>query len=269
MDRMSEEESAKVGELRTALGSLSGRAQLYCSDACLKQYLRARRGNIKKAKTMLKDTLEWRASFKPEDIKWEDVSVLAETGKMYIASFVDKHSRPVIRMTPAKENTDIFIRHVQYMVYTMESAALHLPPDQQQLVVIVDFKGWSIFKVTPISIVREIAHVLQNHYPERQALGIMLNPPKVFEYFWKLWKPLIDPATYQKARFVYTNDMNSLKVMEDIFDKQILASIFESQYNHLEYSKKMQEDDAHKASYWKSADTDFEPVNGAGASFLG
>lgn len=60
----------QVNELRNALGPLSGRSLKYCTDACLRRYLEARNWNVDKAKKMLEETLKWRASFKPEEIRW-------------------------------------------------------------------------------------------------------------------------------------------------------------------------------------------------------
>lgn len=62
--------TSQVRELRVALGPLSGRDLLYCTDACLRRYLVARNWNLEKAKTMLEETLKWRADYKPEDIRW-------------------------------------------------------------------------------------------------------------------------------------------------------------------------------------------------------
>lgn len=61
----------QVKELRTSLGApLSGRDLQYCSDACLRRYLEARNWNVEKSKKMLEETLKWRLTFKPEEIRW-------------------------------------------------------------------------------------------------------------------------------------------------------------------------------------------------------
>lgn len=60
----------KVKELRASLGQLSGRSAQFCTDACLKRFLEARNWNVDKAKKMLEETLKWRLSFKPEEIRW-------------------------------------------------------------------------------------------------------------------------------------------------------------------------------------------------------
>ncbi|KAJ0919828.1 putative CRAL/TRIO domain superfamily, CRAL-TRIO lipid binding domain superfamily [Helianthus annuus] len=40
----------KISELKDAIGRLSGRNLIYCSDACLKRYLEERNWNVEKAK---------------------------------------------------------------------------------------------------------------------------------------------------------------------------------------------------------------------------
>jgi hypothetical protein len=52
------------------LGPLSGKSALYCSDASIARYLIARNCNVKKATKMLKETLKWRAEYKPDEIRW-------------------------------------------------------------------------------------------------------------------------------------------------------------------------------------------------------
>lgn len=60
----------QVKELKDALGPLSARGLQYCSDACLRRYLEARSWNVDKAKKMLEESLKWRSTFKPEEIRW-------------------------------------------------------------------------------------------------------------------------------------------------------------------------------------------------------
>ena len=60
----------QMKELKAAIGPLSGRSLKYCTDSCLKRYLEARNWNVDKSKKMLEDTLRWRSTYKPEDIRW-------------------------------------------------------------------------------------------------------------------------------------------------------------------------------------------------------
>lgn len=62
--------NVQVEQFRAALGPLTGKAEQYANDACLKRYLRARNWNLKKAEKMMRDSLAWRENYKPEEIRW-------------------------------------------------------------------------------------------------------------------------------------------------------------------------------------------------------
>lgn len=66
----------QVNELREALGPLSGRSLKYCNDGCLRRYLEARNWNVEKSKKMLEESLKWRETFKPEEIRWVRVILM-------------------------------------------------------------------------------------------------------------------------------------------------------------------------------------------------
>lgn len=61
----------------------------------------------------------------------------------------------------------------------------NLSSDQEQIVLLVDFRGWNSSS-TSIKATRETVYIVQNHYPERLGLGILYDPPKIFESFWKV-----------------------------------------------------------------------------------
>ena len=70
-----------------------------------------------------------------------------------------------------------------FLVYCMENALMNINSDQEEMVWLIDFQGWSMSSVS-MKVTRETANILQNHYPERLGLGILYNPPKIFESFW-------------------------------------------------------------------------------------
>lgn len=249
------EQQAKLVQLREALGPLSGRASIFCTDDCLNRHLRARNWNVTKAEKMLQEALKWRASYKPEEIKWDEVAHGSETGKLYRASFSDKEGRTVIVMRPAKENISDPLSQVRLMVYTLENAVLHLPPQQEQMVWLVDYKNWSIRQAFSVSVAREIAYVFQTMYPERLKFCILYDAPWLFEKMWLAIKTILDPETFQKVKFAYTKKPESLKMVEESFDLDHLEVPFGGRnsfiYNHEDYSKQMKLDDVKSAQYWK------------------
>ncbi|KAH8954643.1 hypothetical protein BDL97_08G090400 [Sphagnum fallax] len=245
------QEDAKVKELRARLGPLTGRSLQYATDSCLKRYLRARSWNVKKAEKMIRESLTWRATYKPEEICWKDIATEAETGKVYRANFLDKQGHPVLVMHPGRQNTSMREGQIKHLVYSMENAVLNLPPGQEEMVWLVDFKGWTINKAVPLKTVQETAYVLQTHYPERLSVGILYNPPHIFETFYTIVKPFLDPRTARKVKFVYSDDAESMKVLDTLFDKdKVDASLADDDFDLAEYAKLMQSDDEKAAVTW-------------------
>ncbi|CAN6322779.1 unnamed protein product [Urochloa humidicola] len=249
-----EKREAKINELKSALVPLSARGEKYCSEACLTRYLEARNWNVTKSKKMLEESLKWRATYRPEDIRWPDVSVEAETGKMYRASFQDKEGRAVIIMRPTKENTKTHDGQIRFLVYVLENAILSLPEGQDKMVWLIDFTGWTMAHATPVKTVRECTSILQNYYPERLAIAFLVNPPKVFETFYRAVKYFLDPRSIEKLNFVYLKDEESMKVLYKCIDPEVLPVDFGGrsnvEYNNEDYSKLMLEDDMKTLSFW-------------------
>ncbi|GKV29902.1 hypothetical protein SLEP1_g38777 [Rubroshorea leprosula] len=249
---------SKVKELRAALGPLSGRSLQYCSDACLRRYLEARNWNVGKSKEMLEETLKWRSTYKPEDIRWHEVAVEGETGKVYRAGFHDRHGRTVLILRPGMQNTASLDNQIRHLVYMIENAILNLPEDQEQMAWLIDFTGWTLSTSVPVKSARDSINILQNHYPERLSVAFLYNPPRIFEAFWKIVKYFLDAKTFQKVKFVYPKNKDSVELMKSYFDEENLPIEFGGkailQYNHEEFSKMMVQDDVKSANLWGSDD---------------
>ncbi|XP_057468272.1 uncharacterized protein LOC130757541 isoform X1 [Actinidia eriantha] len=242
----SEEQQAKIDEIRKLMGPITSKFPVICSDASMLRYLRARNWNTKKASKMLKETLKWRLEHKTDKIQWEDIAHEAKIGKLYIANYCDKHGRTVLIMRPGVQSTSPIDLQIKYLVYCMERAILNLKPDQEQMIWLIDFQGWTMSSIS-VKVTRETARVLQERYPERLGLAILYNPPKVFESFWLMVKPFLEPKTYKKVRFVFADNPQSRKIMEDLFDMEKLECVFGGTnslgYDYGDYVKRMTEVD--------------------------
>lgn len=252
-----QEEQKKIDEVRKMIGPLSGKLALYCSDASISRYLEARSWNVKKAVKMLKASLKWRLNCKPEEILWDDVAKEAETGKIYRSNYTDKCGRPVLVMRPRCQNTKSVKGQIKYLVYCMESAVVNLPEDQEQMVWLIDFHGFNLSNIS-VMVTKETAHVLQDHYPERLGIAILYDAPKIFEPFWKVAKPFLDPKTASKVKFMYSDDPNSKKMMEELFDMSLVESAFggddKADFDINKYAERMREDEKKLSSFWKKDD---------------
>jgi len=70
-------------------------------------------------------------------------------------------------------------------------------------------------------------------------------------------KPFLETETYNKIKFGYSNDHSTKKIMEDLFDKDILESAFggngDTGIDINKYAERMKEDDTKKLSFWTPA----------------
>ncbi|XP_028802978.1 phosphatidylinositol transfer protein 3 [Neltuma alba] len=249
---------SKIKDLMAAVGPLSGRSLKYCSDDCLKRYLEARNWNVDKSKKMLEETLRWRSTYKPEEIRWHEVAMEGETGKLYKAGFHDRQGRRVLILRPGMQNTSSLENQMRHLVYLLENATLDLPQGQEQMAWLIDFTGWSFGNSVPVKSARETINILQNHYPERLAIAFLYNPPRIFEAFWKIVKYFLDTKTFQKVKFVYPKNKDSVELMKSYFDEENLPTVFGGKailnYNHEEFSRLMSQDDLKTAAFWGSDD---------------
>ncbi|KAK1256734.1 hypothetical protein QJS04_geneDACA003710 [Acorus gramineus] len=208
---------------------------------------------------MLQETLKWRSTYKPEEIRWHEVAHEGETGKLYRANFHDREGRLVLVLRPGKQNTSSHDNQLRHVVYLLENTIFNLPEGQEQMVWLIDFTGWSLSNSVPIKTAREAAKMLQNHYPERLSAAFLYNPPKIFETFWKIVKYFLDPKTFQKVKFVYLKNAESMELMQRLFDIDILPTGFggrdNSSYDHEEFSRLRATDDIKSAKLWGFDDT--------------
>lgn len=251
-------QESKIKELKAAIGPLSGHSLKYCTDACFRRYLEARNWNVDKSKKMLEETLKWRSTYKPEEIRWHEIAGEGETGKVYRANFHDRNGRTVLILRPGKQNTTSLDNQLRHLVYLIENAILNLPEGQEQMAWLIDFTGWTLGNSVPVKSARDTINVLQNHYPERLAIAFLYNPPRIFEAFWKIVKYFLDAKTFQKVKFVYPKNKDSVELMRSHFDEENLPTEFGGkailEYNHEEFSKQMAQDDIKSAHVWELDD---------------
>lgn len=72
-------------------------------------------------------------------------------------------------MRPRFQNTRNYALQTQLTVYTLEMAIASMDRScgVEQLVMLIDFHGYSIWNAPPMSQTREVLSILMDHYPER------------------------------------------------------------------------------------------------------
>jgi len=177
------------------------------NDLTFSRYLRARQWNVSKAQSMLNDTLKWRRDFGIKSIHDGWQSIIAEenaTGKGYVRGF-SAAGNALLYLKPKHENTFNHDGNLKHLVYNMERAVRVMEANGrncEKLVLIIDYDGYSLLNAPPMKTSTETLSILQNHYPERLFRAYCIRPPWIFNAFWTMISPFIDPTTYQKIVMV-------------------------------------------------------------------
>lgn len=201
-------EERALNAMRERFGGRDG-VGMPVDDALYLRYLRARNFNSDKAIAMLEETLKWRADFGIKNMlagEWKDTLLKEnETAKMYVRGF-DNEGHVVLHMKPQYENTKNHDGNIKNVVFTLEKATAIMRRDgrQEKLVLLIDYEGYSVFNAPPMKTSMETLAVLQNHYPERLFKAYMLRPPWIFNAFWNVIYPFVDPVTQKKINFIPT-----------------------------------------------------------------
>ena len=134
--------------------------------------------------------------------EFRDIMLQEEaTGKMYVRGY-DREGRAVLYMKPGRENTNHEANNMRNLVWNMEKAiAVSQKRGFSKIVVVIDYKGFSMRKAPPLSTSKYTLSIMQDHYPERCERFYLTNPPFIFKAFWAAVKPFVDPHTKQKIVF--------------------------------------------------------------------
>lgn len=98
-----------------------------------------------------------------------------------------------------------------------------MPPGQESLVIVVDYKSTTLRTNPSISVARKVymrtldprnatdmhvcivkvLHILQQHYVETLGRALVVNLPYLLNFFYKGISPFLDPVTRDKVSPVY------------------------------------------------------------------
>ena len=148
--------------------------RMWLSQECLLRYLRASKWNLKQAIERLLDTLAWRRDYGVDDLTGDYISPEQETGKLEILGW-DIHGRPCLYLNPGRQNTKKSEKQIQHLVFMLERAIDLLPPGQENLALICNFKDSNYSSSPSAKQAQQTLYILQNHSPERLGRALCIN----------------------------------------------------------------------------------------------
>ncbi|XP_031489463.1 uncharacterized protein LOC116257016 isoform X2 [Nymphaea colorata] len=117
-------------------------------------------------------------------------------GAAYVAG-LDDESRPVlvIRLKQDYQKLHSQKLYIRLLVFTMEVAIALMPRDVQQFVLLLDAGGCFKSASACLNIVVSTFNVLGEYYPGRLVRAFIIDPPSLFSYLWKGFRPFVDSAS--------------------------------------------------------------------------
>ncbi|XP_074584826.1 CRAL-TRIO domain-containing protein C3H8.02 [Curcuma longa] len=161
-------------------------------EEMLHWFLKDRRFSFEKAAMKLSKAIKWREDFGVSNLCQESVQELYATGKAYVHDFPDNKGRPVFVVVARKHfpGKQEFIEDEKLCVYLIENALSKLPPGVEEILGIVDLRGFRI-ENTDIQFLKFLIDVFYYYYPKRLGQVLFVNAPLVFRPVWQLIKPLL------------------------------------------------------------------------------
>ncbi|KAI9736153.1 MAG: hypothetical protein M1834_001038 [Cirrosporium novae-zelandiae] len=174
--------------------------RMWLTKECLLRYLRASKWNLHHAEQRVLGTMTWRREYGVEGFTSEYISPENETGKQIIFGY-DINGRTCHYMAPARQNTKKSDRQIHHVVWMLEREIDILPPGQETICLLINFKESSSGSNPSIAQGKQVLDILQNHYPERLGRALIINVPWFVWGFFKVITPFIDPLTREKLHF--------------------------------------------------------------------
>ncbi|TFY51264.1 hypothetical protein EVJ58_g10659 [Rhodofomes roseus] len=185
-------------------------------DALLLRFLRARRFDVEKAKTMLYACEQWRKDFGVDGLLQNfDFKEKAEVDKYYPQYYhkIDKDGRPVyIEQLGKLDIGKLYAittpeRQLKRLVYEYEKNTNERMPACSRVIghpvetscTILDLAGVSISNFYRVKdYVMQASSVGQDRYPESMGKFFIINAPWAFSAVWSIIKPWLDEVTVSK-----------------------------------------------------------------------
>ena len=188
-------------------------------DATFQRFLRARDMDVGKATEMLKSCLTWRRSYKPHLVTAVDIKDILSLGTVFVSGTC-RNGRPVLYMTPGAQNPYSAATRVQLMVFLMEQT---MNDGHEKLTWIFDFSqmGKRAKDEESSKTRQEVIKILQEYYPERLGLLLLVNTPWYFRVIATLVWPFIDKRTRAKIR----TDVKLNELVHFVAEDELLVSL--------------------------------------------
>lgn len=180
-------------------------------ERLLLQFLRARQHNAHEAWNMINNALRWRKSINMEAFLTHSTRNMVKTSAcfpMHIVSAPDKCKQPVIygliRLLDKKKAERVDFQNA--LLSFLESIYFGDTYVLDEMIIILDFRDWSIRRNAPYRLVKDGIQTLQDYYPERLGRVFLVNYPTSIRAAYTAVSPIIDAGAKEKIVWIADAD---------------------------------------------------------------
>ena len=194
-------------------------------DCCLRRYITAEKGDVRKAACRLTAHCNWRQDYFSNGnyISEEAVRIHLDAKKLLLQP-PGIHGAPLM-IVVARKHLPTDIESLQnFVIYGLETASRLCDMEISNtsngtLWAVFDLQGLG-YKNLDAAALRSCFSILNGHYPERLRQIFMLNAPMIFYGLWKVVCPFIDPVSRAKVKFI--DGEQGLGILRDTVGADIL-----------------------------------------------
>lgn len=248
LEHITDEQKSRMEQLRqlTTTWQMTDEERFhFIDDMCLFRYLKGLNWDLSVAGSQLKETVEWRARMKPQDINLRELETIARQGHLYVHG-KDKRGRPIMYYQMGKDLIDNTEENLamkfKFIVYMMEKAIDMMETGVYSLTWIIDAKN-SNLSLSTVNSVKKTFSELGNFYTERLSRTFALNAPWHFNAIWAIVKLFLVEETKQKYIFV-KGDINYVRsqICQHIDESQLIKEYGGSSTFSFDYDGLLEED---------------------------
>ena len=219
-----EEEEAAIVQLKELVaefrGPKGGPEDLFLSEMTLYRYLRARKGEVEAAASMLEETIAWRRASGVAEAR-VDCPMCCERPGTHTWRQIgfDRRAMPVIYSCAKQEPAGTKVQPQDsnmHMLYALEEAIKTMEPGVTQWVWALDMSGFGLKHASP-QLPLHMNALFSRHYPELLGTALIINAPRIFSALWSWVERFVDPNTVAKVRFVNGSREAIRPVLEELF----------------------------------------------------
>ncbi|OQS05244.1 hypothetical protein THRCLA_02592 [Thraustotheca clavata] len=183
--------------------------ELYTCPIILHRYLQTFSWDVSSAQILIESIISWRQTSLPHVFDTSILKQELESGKIYVADFLDKEQSALTIVKLYKENTWSTKHYLYNIMYTIEYGLRNVSP-VHRMSVVIDFTNYSLKYCPDMNIFQKMVQMVEKYYIHHLGRIYVVDLPWIYAKMLYMIKPLLNPTTRSKLVLLRTSELNDL-----------------------------------------------------------